>query len=640
MYHLSAISSLSRFLGRRRQAIVRASAPCGAVTLEAMESRQLLTVTPSFVPVTISAAAIAADSKLATCKSFDLMVNVTSGDDWASGDLKLNLSGGTFYVPSQNSDIPQKSQFASKPNLQYDTFVSSPNFNQPFVLGVSYLSTGTNDAVFSTTAMDVAWGDLTNNGAGTFTIARLTVTNGATATLQGRVGSISAPSSPKNFTFSLNAGGGGTTTASIAGTVYNDINGNGSLQSGETGIAGRTIYIDANSNNTLDTNETRVTTNSSGGYTFSNLAAGPYKVREVVPSGWTQTSPASNASISFSLTAGQKVTGKNFLTKPNSAGTGSIAGTVYNDLNGSGTLNTGETGIAGRTLFLDANSNNALDTNEQRVITDSNGNYKFSNLGVTTYKVREIVPGGWTQTNPASNASISVTLAAAQVATAKNFFTKPNSAGTGSIAGTVYNDLNGNGSLQSGEPGLANRIVYIDKNSNNTLDTDEVRVVTSSTGAYKLSNLGTGTMKVREVVPSGWTQTNPVSNGSISVTLASAQAVTAKNFFVRQTNASIAGNVFQDLNRNGSKNTGEGILSGWTVYIDSVNNNVLDSSEVRVTTDSSGNFKFSNLAAGTYEIRIVLKSGFVQTLPGSNGSIFVTVSAGQAVTGKAFGADN
>ena len=304
-------------------------------------------------------------------------------------------------------------------------------------------------------------------------------------------------------------------------------------------------------------------------------------MREVVPGGWTQTTPASNGSISLSLTSGQKATNQNFFTKPNSTGTGSIAGTVYNDINGNGSLQGGETGIAGRTVFIDLNSNNALDTNEQRVITGSTGAYKFSNLGTGTFKVHEIIPAGWTQTSPASNGSISVTLTTGLAASGKNFFTKPNSAGTGSIAGTVYNDLNGNGALNTGEPGLANVIVYIDANSNNTLDTNEVRVVTSSTGAYTIANLGTGTLKVRQVPPGGWTQTNPASNGSISVTLAAAQKVTGKNFFTRQTNASIAGNVFQDLNRNGVKNTGEGNLSAWTVFIDANGNKALDGTEVR-----------------------------------------------------------
>src|SRR5947207_542016 len=131
MFRLPAISSFRRLARRHHPAIVRAAAR-RSVTIEPMEPRQLLTATPKLVPVAISSAAIAADSKLANYKTFDLQVTIAGTDDWASGDLKLTLSGGTFYVPTGNSNVPQKSLFASKPNLQFDTFVSSPNFNSPF----------------------------------------------------------------------------------------------------------------------------------------------------------------------------------------------------------------------------------------------------------------------------------------------------------------------------------------------------------------------------------------------------------------------------------------------------------------------------------------------------------------------------
>ena len=48
----------------------------------------------------------------------------------------------------------------------------------------------------------------------------------------------------------------------------------------------------------------------------------------------------------------------------------------------------------------------------------------------------------------------------------------------------------------------------------------------------------------------------------------------------------------------------------------------------------------SNLAAGTYKVRIVLMSGFVQTIPTNNFGNNATLTTGQAVTGKNFGADN
>ena len=68
--------------------------------------------------------------------------------------------------------------------------------------------------------------------------------------------------------------------------------------------------------------------------------------------------------------------------------------------------------------------------------------------------------------------------------------------------------------------------------------------------------------------------------------------------------------------------------------------NVMDSNEQRLLTDSSGNYKFINLAAGTFKVREVLQSGYVQTLPASNLAQTVTVTSGQSASGKNFGVDN
>ena len=59
----------------------------------------------------------------------------------------------------------------------------------------------------------------------------------------------------------------------------------------------------------LDANEKRTTTNSNGVYSFSALDAGKYKVRQVLPSGWRQTTPKFGYGWSVSLSAGQSATG-------------------------------------------------------------------------------------------------------------------------------------------------------------------------------------------------------------------------------------------------------------------------------------------------------------------------------------------
>jgi hypothetical protein len=61
-----------------------------------------------------------------------------------------------------------------------------------------------------------------------------------------------------------------------------------------------------------------------------------------------------------------------------------------------------EPDFAGRTVFIDLNKNGALDTNEPRTSTDISGNYAFNNIAPGTYRVRDILPSGFTHTNPTS----------------------------------------------------------------------------------------------------------------------------------------------------------------------------------------------------------------------------------------------
>jgi hypothetical protein len=81
--------------------------------------------------------------------------------------------------------------------------------------------------------------------------------------------------------------------ASISGTQWNDLNGNGIQDTGEPGQAGWMIYLDQNQNEQLDSGEQFTTTDANGNYSFTGLAAGTYTVAQVAQSGWEQTFPGS-----------------------------------------------------------------------------------------------------------------------------------------------------------------------------------------------------------------------------------------------------------------------------------------------------------------------------------------------------------
>jgi hypothetical protein len=79
----------------------------------------------------------------------------------------------------------------------------------------------------------------------------------------------------------------------------------------------------------------------------------------------------------------------------------------------------------------------------------------------------------------------------------------------GEIHGTKFNDLNGNGIRDGGEPGLQGWTVYLDSDRNGQLDGGEPSTVTDLNGHYVFPDLTEGTYTVAELVPEGWVQTLP-----------------------------------------------------------------------------------------------------------------------------------
>ena len=95
----------------------------------------------------------------------------------------------------------------------------------------------------------------------------------------------------------------------ISGTVFNDINGNGTQQSGDPALSGWTVQLYTKTNGTLSSSPLATTTSDTlGGYSFSTLGAlangTSYVVAEVPPSGYVQTTPLSSTSGSTLLPSG------------------------------------------------------------------------------------------------------------------------------------------------------------------------------------------------------------------------------------------------------------------------------------------------------------------------------------------------
>ena len=80
----------------------------------------------------------------------------------------------------------------------------------------------------------------------------------------------------------------GFTTITISGQEFKDLNGNGVKDAGEPGIDGVTITLDRGADGTVDTS---TVTSGGGFYSFSGLGPGTYRIRQVSPPGFIQTTP-------------------------------------------------------------------------------------------------------------------------------------------------------------------------------------------------------------------------------------------------------------------------------------------------------------------------------------------------------------
>jgi hypothetical protein len=102
-------------------------------------------------------------------------------------------------------------------------------------------------------------------------------------------------------------------TGMIFGRVFNDLNGNGNLDTSgsnpETGLPGATVYLDTNNNSALDPGEPTAVTDANGYWMLNDVPAGSYAVRQVLAAGWSQTTPSGGAALTGSVTAGASVDG-------------------------------------------------------------------------------------------------------------------------------------------------------------------------------------------------------------------------------------------------------------------------------------------------------------------------------------------
>ena len=77
----------------------------------------------------------------------------------------------------------------------------------------------------------------------------------------------------------------------------------------------------------------------------------------------------------------------------------------------------------------------------------------------------------------------------------------------------------------------------------------------------------------------------------------------------------ISGKIWRDTNHNQTINEDEEFLSDWGVYLDKNNNLNFDEGELHTLTNINGEYHFTNVETGDYNVRQIMQNGYSQTTP-------------------------
>ena len=285
----------------------------------------------------------------------------------------------------------------------------------------------------------------------------------------------------------------------------------------------------------------------------------------------------------------------------------SVSGVKFNDANGNSAHDPGEPGLPGWVVYVDYDGDGTRDAGEPSATSGGDGGFVIADVNEGTYDVREVAQpeSGWSCTAPQPTCAHRFTFVRGQNRTGVAFGNRSAPSQAASVSGIKFHDVNGNGALDATEQGLGNWVIYADLNNGGTLDPGEPNARTAPNGSYTITNLPDGTYPIREVTEEGWecTSPNPCRYGLIITPGATYPGV---NFGNRQQTFGVFGTKFRDTNGNGARDSEEGGLSGWTIYVDYDGSNTWEpSSEPAATTGSDGGYTITGVTAGTYGVREV-----------------------------------
>lgn len=440
---------------------------------------------------------------------------------------------------------------------------------------------------------------------------------------------------------------GYTGSAAIGDRVWWDRDGDGVQDAGEPGLVGVDVTvtwagIDATFG-TSDDIEAITTTGADGAYLVDLLPAGPYRVRvdhADLPLGMVATGdPDGGADDLGALTLGAGATDR--AQDFGYRGTASVGDRIWIDLDGDGTQDTGEPGVKGLAVHVVAAGTDGSFGTADDLVTDvttgDDGAYLVSALPAGPVRVSYDPAGLAAGLAPSSDldagtfTSAITSLALGAEVRDVDFGVK----GSASLSGSVWNDIDGDGTRDPGEqgiPGVTVQVVWTGPTGPITFS-----LTTGPDGAWSVASLPAGNYSVTVVqssVPDGLTPSTPITVPVVVPPGGSGAVVNGQT-----QPASIGDLVWSDINRNGVLDGAETGLPGVQVQLLGANGVVVATS----TTGPTGNYVFRDLLPGTYTVVVVdstLPSGVTATFD-LDGTVdhrtVVTVTAGDVRIDADFG---
>jgi hypothetical protein len=272
--------------------------------------------------------------------------------------------------------------------------------------------------------------------------------------------------------------------------------------------------------------------------------------------------------------------------------------------------------------------------------TAGTGAWSKSGLKPDKYIVCEVQTANWTQSKPdptsspvcgpattgaASGGGYAVTLASGEDRQNVDFGNYRDA----KIEVTKYQDTNGNGQRDAGEPPLEGWQFSVGAQTAST-GTDGKATFTVKPGSART---------VCETLQNSWHNSQPGSDASPCYTVNATDlesGETASRSFGNYQNATLKGVKFEDNNTNGTQDAGDNGLNDWMIkaYADNgagggtANDGILQSGEISAGAADTATTATVNSVAGSYSLSVkpgakyvvceVLKSGWLQSAPSNN----------------------